>query len=77
MPVLIGSSAVAHVSGSQGFAFGRRTRRNFPQNAGLHFLPYKAANLFPGRVLRKCHVQPGPVARPLTHRSCTRYDRYN
>ncbi|GBP40160.1 Zinc finger protein 22 [Eumeta japonica] len=30
------------------------------------FLPYKAMNLFPGRVLGRCRVHPEPVARSLT-----------
>ncbi|GBP36088.1 hypothetical protein EVAR_93781_1 [Eumeta japonica] len=33
-------------------------------------------NLFPGRVLGRCRVQPQPVARSLTHRPCMRYNRY-
>ncbi|GBP20198.1 hypothetical protein EVAR_82071_1 [Eumeta japonica] len=42
----------------------------------LHFLPYKAMNLFPDRVLGKCRVLPEPVARSLAHRPCMRYNRY-
>ncbi|GBP65990.1 hypothetical protein EVAR_47490_1, partial [Eumeta japonica] len=33
-------------------------------------------NLFPGRVLGKCRVQPEPVARSLTHRLCMWCNRY-
>ncbi|GBP82908.1 hypothetical protein EVAR_66584_1 [Eumeta japonica] len=60
------------VGGSEGFAIGRRSRHNFPRNIGRRFLPYKAMNLFSGRVLGKCRVQPEPVARSLTHRLCMR-----
>ncbi|GBP48959.1 hypothetical protein EVAR_32295_1 [Eumeta japonica] len=68
--------AVAHVGGSEGFAIGCRSCHNFPRNIGGRFLPYKAMNLFPGRVLGKCRVQSEPVARSLTHRPCMRYNRY-
>ncbi|GBP72056.1 hypothetical protein EVAR_48550_1 [Eumeta japonica] len=33
-------------------------------------------NLYPGRVLGRCRVQPEPVARSLTHRPCMQYNRY-
>ncbi|GBP63633.1 hypothetical protein EVAR_54463_1 [Eumeta japonica] len=67
MAVAIATGAVARVGGSEGFAIGRRSRHNFPRNVGRRFLPYKAMNLFPGRVLGKCRMQPEPVARTLTH----------
>ncbi|GBP51870.1 hypothetical protein EVAR_88575_1 [Eumeta japonica] len=66
MAVRIATGAVAHIGGSEGFATGCRSRRNFPRNISRPFLPYKAMNLFPGRVLGRCHVQPEPVARSLT-----------
>ncbi|GBP61122.1 hypothetical protein EVAR_46773_1 [Eumeta japonica] len=65
MAVRIATGAVAHTVGSEGFAIGCRSRHNFPLNIGWRFLPYKAMNLFPGRVLGKCRVQPVPVARSL------------
>ncbi|GBP78799.1 hypothetical protein EVAR_65308_1 [Eumeta japonica] len=51
MAVRIATGAVAHIGGSEGFAIGCRSRHNFPRNVGRRFLPYKAMNLFPGRVL--------------------------
>ncbi|GBP12686.1 hypothetical protein EVAR_10330_1 [Eumeta japonica] len=51
MAVRIATGAVAHIGGSDGFAIGCRSRHNFPRNIGRRFLPYKATNLFPGRVL--------------------------
>ncbi|GBP27561.1 hypothetical protein EVAR_18756_1 [Eumeta japonica] len=74
--VRIATGAVAHIGGSEGFAIGCRSRPNFPRNIGRRFLPYKAMNLFPGRVPGKCRVQPEPVARSLTHRPRMRYNRY-
>ncbi|GBP54345.1 hypothetical protein EVAR_38580_1 [Eumeta japonica] len=76
MAVRIATGAVAHIGGSEGFAIGCRSRHNFPRNIGRRFLPYKAINLFPGRVLGKCCVQPEPVVRSLTHCPCMRYNRY-
>ncbi|GBP62725.1 hypothetical protein EVAR_56243_1 [Eumeta japonica] len=64
----IATGAVSHIGGSEGFPIGCRSRHNFLQNIGRCFLPYKVMNLFPGRVLGKCRVQPEPVARSLTHR---------
>ncbi|GBP36799.1 hypothetical protein EVAR_28140_1 [Eumeta japonica] len=64
----IATGAVSHIGGSEGFSIGCRSRHNFLQNIGRCFLPYKVMNLFPGRVLGKCRVQPEPVARSLTHR---------
>ncbi|GBP34452.1 hypothetical protein EVAR_25055_1 [Eumeta japonica] len=72
MAVRIATGAVAHIGGSGGFAIGCRSRHNFPRNIGRRFLPYKAMNLFPGRVLGRCRVQPEPVVRSLTHRLCMR-----
>ncbi|GBP30217.1 hypothetical protein EVAR_94525_1 [Eumeta japonica] len=63
MPVGIATGAVAHIGGSEGFAIGRRSRHNFPQNIGMRFSPYKAMNLFPGHALGKCRVQPESIAR--------------
>ncbi|GBP85256.1 hypothetical protein EVAR_92023_1 [Eumeta japonica] len=68
MAVRIATGAAAHIGGSEGFAICCRSRHNFPRNIGRRFLPYKAMNLFPGRVLGRCRVQPEPVARSLTHR---------
>ncbi|GBP42044.1 Peptidylglycine alpha-hydroxylating monooxygenase [Eumeta japonica] len=62
--------ALAHTGGSEGFAIGCRSRHNFPRNIGRRFLPYKAMNLFLGRVLGKCRVQPKPVARSLRQHPC-------
>ncbi|GBP59667.1 hypothetical protein EVAR_39824_1 [Eumeta japonica] len=72
MAVRIATTAVAHVGGSEGFAIGCRSRHNFPRSIGRRLLPYKAMNLFPGRVLGRCRVQPEPIARLLTHRPCMR-----
>ncbi|GBP16644.1 hypothetical protein EVAR_19432_1 [Eumeta japonica] len=72
----IATGAVSHIGGSEGFAIGCRSRHNFLQNIGRRFLPYKVMNLFPGRVLGKCRVQPEPVARSLTHRLCMRCNGY-
>ncbi|GBP66489.1 Protein Red [Eumeta japonica] len=69
----IATGAVVHIGGSKAFAIGCRSRHNFPRNIGRRFLPHKAMNLFPGRVLGRCRVQPEPGARSLTHRPCTRY----
>ncbi|GBP72307.1 hypothetical protein EVAR_90403_1 [Eumeta japonica] len=76
MAVRIAPGAVARTGGSEGFAIGYRSRHNFPRNIGRRFIPYKAMNLFPGRVLGMCRVQPEPVARSLTHRPRMRYNRY-
>ncbi|GBP84544.1 Aldehyde dehydrogenase, mitochondrial [Eumeta japonica] len=76
VPVGIAAGAVVHIGGSKGFTIGRRPRHNFPQNIGRRLLPYKTKNLFPGRVLGRCRVQPEPVARSLTHLPCMRYNRY-
>ncbi|GBP48169.1 hypothetical protein EVAR_27555_1 [Eumeta japonica] len=76
MAVRIVTGAVAHIGGSEGFAIGCRLRHNFRRNIGRRFLPYKAMNLFPGRVLGKCRVQPELIARSLTHRPCMRHNRY-
>ncbi|GBP88469.1 hypothetical protein EVAR_103743_1 [Eumeta japonica] len=70
------TGAVSHIGGSEGFAIGCRLRHNFLQNIGRRFLPYKAMNLFPGRVPGRCRVQPEPVARSLTHRLCMWCNRY-
>ncbi|GBP59714.1 hypothetical protein EVAR_48683_1 [Eumeta japonica] len=70
MAVRIAPGAVAHTGRSEGFAIGCRSRHNFLRNIGRRFIPYKAMNLFPGRVLGRCRVQPEPVARSLTHRPC-------
>ncbi|GBP69253.1 hypothetical protein EVAR_56797_1 [Eumeta japonica] len=59
MVIKIAPGAVAHKDGSEDFAIGRRSRHNFPRNIG-RFLPYKAMNLFPGRFLGRCRVQPEP-----------------
>ncbi|GBP13800.1 hypothetical protein EVAR_8017_1 [Eumeta japonica] len=72
MAVRIATGTVAYIGGSEGFAIGCRSRHNFPRNIGRRILPYKAMNLFPGRVLGRCRVQPEPVARSLTHRPCMR-----
>ncbi|GBP51341.1 hypothetical protein EVAR_34127_1 [Eumeta japonica] len=72
----IATGAVSHIGGSEGFPIGCRSRHNFLQNIGRCFLPYKVMNLFPGRVLGKCRVQPEPVARSLTHRLCMWCNRY-
>ncbi|GBP04756.1 hypothetical protein EVAR_72082_1 [Eumeta japonica] len=71
------SAPTLWLGGSDAFAISRLSRHNFPQNIRLRFLPYKATNLLPGRVLGKCHVQPEPVVRALTHRRCVRYNHYN
>ncbi|GBP30183.1 hypothetical protein EVAR_94491_1 [Eumeta japonica] len=76
MAIRIATGAVVHIGGSKGFAISCRSRHNFPRNIGRRFLPHKAMNLFPGRVLGRCRVQPEPVARSLTHRPCMRYNRY-
>ncbi|GBP42640.1 hypothetical protein EVAR_87191_1 [Eumeta japonica] len=76
MAVRIATGAVAHIGGGESFAIGCRSRHNFPQNIGRRFLPYKAMNLFPGRDLGRCRVQPEPVARSLIHRPCMRNNRY-
>ncbi|GBP70535.1 hypothetical protein EVAR_47918_1 [Eumeta japonica] len=68
MAVRIVIGAVALIGG----AIGCRSRHNFPRNIGRRFLPYKAMNLFPGRVLGKFREQPELVARSLTHRPCMR-----
>ncbi|GBP77408.1 Protein crumbs [Eumeta japonica] len=70
----IATGAVSHIGESEGFSIGCRSRHNFLQNIGRRFLPYKVMNLFPGRVLGKCRVQPEPVARSLTHRLCAFVD---
>ncbi|GBP46358.1 Putative uncharacterized protein FLJ37770 [Eumeta japonica] len=62
MAVRIATGAVAHIGGSEGFAISCRSQPGRPMLRGL----------FPHRVLGRCHVQPEPVARSLTHRPCMR-----
>ncbi|GBP36853.1 hypothetical protein EVAR_96099_1 [Eumeta japonica] len=62
----IATGAVSHIGGSEAFLLRRSRHISFRTSAV--FLPYKVMNLFPGRVLGKCRVQPEPVARSLTHR---------
>ncbi|GBP60276.1 hypothetical protein EVAR_91557_1 [Eumeta japonica] len=76
MAVEIAAGAVVRVGGSEGLTIGRRSRRNLLQNAGLRWLPYKATNLFLGRILGKCCGQLEAVAQSLTHYPCMGHNRY-
>ncbi|GBP37616.1 hypothetical protein EVAR_34653_1 [Eumeta japonica] len=73
MAFRIATGTVAHTGGIEGFAIDCRSRHNIPRNISRRFLLYKAMNFFPGRVLRRCRMQPEPVARSLTHRPCMRH----
>ncbi|GBP04883.1 hypothetical protein EVAR_70236_1 [Eumeta japonica] len=64
----ITAGAVTRTGDNEGFTIGHRSRHNSSQNAGPLLLPYKAKDLFPGLVMRKCRAQPEPLARLSPHR---------